>query len=226
MLDDASQAQLDADLRKLLASIDQGLDPEKVRKRCVRIIERNEGTDSSQGKLVRSGWQVFWRQYHAIARGWFPDPRNADSLGTHNAQSADALLALIAELVRMAEEGTTTFLKEKFTSQVRDALGVYLSLRGYRVSAKGRHGSKRTGLPQGYTGQEKESASGWAKRFRVPGDALRKRLDRFRDESDRGYETVTNRGQRKPKYLYKLESVWPIIQSLQASNKRPSKKKS
>ena len=66
----------------------------------------------------------------------------------------------------------------------------------------------------------------WAKRFRVPGDALRKRLDRFRDESDRGYETVTNRGQRKPKYLYKLESVWPIIQSLQASNKRPSKKKS
>jgi hypothetical protein len=79
-------------------------------------------------------------------------------------------------------------------------------------------------LPEGYTGQELLTTSDLASLFGVDKDALRKRLERMRGESDRGWQEVRNRGQRKAHFVYQLETVWPIIRDLIASAKRPPKK--
>lgn len=60
--------------------------------------------------------------------------------------------------------------------------------------------------------------------FSVGKDALRKRLDRYR-QSDLGdgWKEQTERRPREPKYLYRLKAVRAIIEELRASSERPAK---
>lgn len=62
-----------------------------------------------------------------------------------------------------------------------------------------------------------------AEAFGVRKDALRKRLDRFREESLNGYKENEDRRPREPRYLYQLQAVRRIIEDLRASSERPAK---
>jgi hypothetical protein len=53
-----------------------------------------------------------------------------------------------------------------------------------------------------------------ATRFGLPLDALRKRLQRYRQDSDRGWKTAENRTARTEKYLYLVSSIWHIIEAM------------
>lgn len=58
----------------------------------------------------------------------------------------------------------------------------------------------------------------------VGGDALRKRLDRYRRSNLDGWKENEDRRPREPKYLYQLKRVRPIIDDLlRASSERPAK---
>jgi len=60
--------------------------------------------------------------------------------------------------------------------------------------------------------------------FGVPKDALRKRLDRYRQSNLwGGWKEQTERRPREPKYLYRLKAVRGIIENLRASSERPAK---
>lgn len=62
-----------------------------------------------------------------------------------------------------------------------------------------------------------------AEAFGVSKDALRKRLDRFREKNLNGYKENEDRRPREPKYLYQLQAVRVIIEDLRASSERPAK---
>jgi len=59
--------------------------------------------------------------------------------------------------------------------------------------------------------------------FSVGGDALRKRLDRYRKHNFDGWEQNKDRRPREPRYLYQLQAVKTIVEELRASGQRPAK---
>ena len=62
-----------------------------------------------------------------------------------------------------------------------------------------------------------------AEAFNVGKDALRKRLDRFREHKLDGWKENDDRRPREPKYLYQLGAVKTIVEELRASSQRPAK---
>ncbi len=62
-----------------------------------------------------------------------------------------------------------------------------------------------------------------AEAFNVGKDALRKRLDRFREHKLDGWKERDDRRPREAKYIYQLRAVRPIIDELCASSQRPAK---
>ena len=73
------------------------------------------------------------------------------------------------------------------------------------------------------------SVADLAKRYGIPKDALRKRLDRFRKTNHDCYKEVADgeRKPREPRYLYQLGAVRHIVQEMasgETSGKRPAKK--
>lgn len=62
-----------------------------------------------------------------------------------------------------------------------------------------------------------------AESFGLPTEALRKRLDRFRERNANGWKVNDDRPSREPKYLYRLRDVRAVIDELQASSQRPAK---
>jgi hypothetical protein len=61
-----------------------------------------------------------------------------------------------------------------------------------------------------------------AESFSVGKEALRKRLDRYREHKLDGWKKQDDRRPREPKYLYRLQDVKGVIQEL-ASSERPTK---
>ena len=61
-----------------------------------------------------------------------------------------------------------------------------------------------------------------AESFSVGREALRKRLDRYREHKLDGWKKQDDRRPREPKYLYRLQDVKGVIQEL-ASSERPAK---
>jgi len=59
--------------------------------------------------------------------------------------------------------------------------------------------------------------------FNMGKDALRKRLDRFRERNMDGWKENPDRRPREAKYLYRLKDVKGVIQELRASSQRPAK---
>lgn len=59
--------------------------------------------------------------------------------------------------------------------------------------------------------------------FGVPKEALRRRLDRFRERNLNCWKDNEDRRIREPRYLYKLKDVRAIIDELRASGERPPK---
>jgi len=59
--------------------------------------------------------------------------------------------------------------------------------------------------------------------FNVGKDALRKRLDRFREHKLNGWKETDDRRPREGKYLYQLQAVRTVIDELRASSQRPAK---
>jgi hypothetical protein len=56
-----------------------------------------------------------------------------------------------------------------------------------------------------------------AKRFGVPAEPLRKRLERFQKESDEGWVEVENRRRNQPRYLYRVGAVRHLVSGLRAA---------
>ena len=67
------------------------------------------------------------------------------------------------------------------------------------------------------------SPSRLAEIFRVNGDALRQRLNRYRARNGTGWKENEDRRPRESKYLYRLKDVRHIIDGLRASSERPAK---
>jgi len=59
--------------------------------------------------------------------------------------------------------------------------------------------------------------------FGVPKDALRKRLDRYREHNLNGWKENEDRRPREPRHLYRLKDIRGIIDELRASSQRPAK---
>jgi hypothetical protein len=59
--------------------------------------------------------------------------------------------------------------------------------------------------------------------FNLDKEALRKRLDRYRENRIDGWQENQDHGPREAKYLYRLRDVKGIIQELRASSQRPAK---
>ncbi len=62
-----------------------------------------------------------------------------------------------------------------------------------------------------------------AEAFGVSKDALRKRLDRFRNQNLNGWKENEDRRPREPGFLYQLKAVRGVIEDLRASSQRPAK---
>lgn len=62
-----------------------------------------------------------------------------------------------------------------------------------------------------------------AKKHGVDREALRQRLNRFRERSENGWKETDNCRPREPKYLYRSSAVMHIIEDLRASAKRTAK---
>lgn len=62
-----------------------------------------------------------------------------------------------------------------------------------------------------------------AEAFSLGKDALRKRLDRFREHKLDGWKERDDRRPREAKYLYQMQAVRTIIEELRASSQRPAK---
>jgi hypothetical protein len=107
----------------------------------------------------------------------------------------------------------------------REAIGPELPQTGREQTDKPKVPPAPVGLPAGYTGQELLTCSDLAGIAGVNKDVLAKRLERFRRESDCGYETITNKGRRKAQYVYHVDLVWHIVCDLKTSTKRRSKKR-
>ena len=74
------------------------------------------------------------------------------------------------------------------------------------------------------------SAAALARRFGVPGEPLRKRLERLRQRDHTCFVETDNPGSREAKYLYKVGRVRDVVlavrkASSETSSKRPTKKK-
>jgi len=62
-----------------------------------------------------------------------------------------------------------------------------------------------------------------AELFGLPEEALRKRLERYRQTNlDHGWEEIANRRANEPKYRYELRAVKHIIEDMLASSERPA----
>jgi hypothetical protein len=59
--------------------------------------------------------------------------------------------------------------------------------------------------------------------YGVGKDALRKRLDRYREKNFNGWKENEDRRPREPEYLYQLQAIKNIIEELRASRERPAK---
>lgn len=62
-----------------------------------------------------------------------------------------------------------------------------------------------------------------AENYNVGKDALRKRLDRYRNATVNGWKINEDRRPREPMYLYQLRAVKTIVEELRASSQRPAK---
>lgn len=62
-----------------------------------------------------------------------------------------------------------------------------------------------------------------AENFNVGKDALRKRLDRYRERTVNGWKVNEDRRPREPRYLYQLRAVKTIVEELRASSQRPAR---
>jgi|GEM_PF-3315955 len=85
------------------------------------------------------------------------------------------------------------------------------------------------GAPRRVPSGTKLDDEGWygadrlAEAFGVGKNALRKRLDRYRDRHQDGWKENENRRPREPQYHYRLKDVRHIIEDLRASSERPAK---
>ena len=62
-----------------------------------------------------------------------------------------------------------------------------------------------------------------AESFSVGREALRKRLDRYREHKLDGWKKQDDRRPREPSYLYQLRAVKTIVEELRASSQRPAR---
>lgn len=126
-LDQAAQAQLEADLERLFCTM-TGRSPVQhaaLRTEVLRVIA------SVEGKLIRPQWQDHWRSCGAVMTSGFDDDgHDAGAKALHEAE-ADALHNVFTELVRYVLDATTPHRKEKYVAQLAEALRDYFSLKGY-----------------------------------------------------------------------------------------------
>jgi len=69
------------------------------------------------------------------------------------------------------------------------------------------------------------SASQLAERYGLPLVRLSKSLERWRNKHHDGWEEIQDRRMNEPRYLYRVGSIWSLIQNLQLSDSRQTGKK-
>jgi hypothetical protein len=131
MLDDEGLRRLDRRLTELLSLLDRNPPNCDVETLVREIIQENEGTNP-HGKLIRTGWEDFYRRHKGVASGWFlvPIPENATQ------EAADALRAE-SDARRAVFEAMVTWVNEKPQQDDREGLRKqvwrYLKSRGVDV---------------------------------------------------------------------------------------------
>jgi hypothetical protein len=90
-------------------------------------------------------------------------------------------------------------------------------IRDEAARAERMHGKPAAATPSDPEPAAKLSPSDLARKHGVSGEALRKRLDRWRYEHDAGYHEVANPKRNEPKYLYDESAVMPVIDALKAN---------
>lgn len=127
----------------------------------------------------------------------------------------------------MEDEGDyrCTSCDRPLTENLIRPITTYRSGKEWQDVSALRNGTVDAGLRAASTPDEQ----GWythvrlAEVFDVPKEALRKRLDRFRDRTVDGWKVNEDRRSTEAGYLYSLKYVRSIIEELRASSKRPAK---
>ena len=118
------------------------------------------------------------------------------------------------------------------TSRAIQIITTYRRGERWRAIPNPQNGSGDVGLREAFPPDPaivRLDEQGWythdrlAEAFGVGKDALRKRLDRFRDHALNGWKTNEDRRPREAKYLYQLRAVMALIEELRASSQRPAK---
>jgi hypothetical protein len=168
------------------------------------LVGKNPPALRISERLLRPHWGEDWTIHRKVFSGWMEStPETEDD--------CDALYEFFTKAIPFAVESKADPVKRAQAIATLNTLEAYLSLRGYDFQNEAKND---VSLPHGLMGRELLSCGDLAKKFGVPKDALRKRLERFRAESGRGYETVENRGRRQAQYLYYFDAVEGIISEL------------
>jgi len=115
--------------------------------------------------------------------------------------------------------GTKADLREGIQLAVDEGRITYEEIVEFLDSLAPSPASPATGLdPEGWY-----TPTRLAEIYYVGKEALRKRLNRYREHNDIGWKENEDRRPRESKYHYRLRDVRQIIDSLRASNERPAK---
>jgi hypothetical protein len=127
----------------------------------------------------------------------------------------------------LAEEGEfrCTCCERRLSDATAQPILTYRRGEKWEVSKSSSESSEGTGLAdQKFDDQAWYPCTRLAAIYGVEKEALRKRLDRYRENNfDGGWKSNEDRRPREPKFLYKAGNVKSIIEDLRASSKRPTK---
>jgi DNA-directed RNA polymerase subunit RPC12/RpoP len=142
-----------------------------------------------------------------------------------------ALRSEYQEALDEDEEYRCTSCDRPLTNRTIQIITTYRRGEMWREISNPRDGLCDTGLREASSSSPSNIMldEGWythdllAKTFSVGKDALRKRLDRYREHALNGWEVNKDRRPREAKYLYQFRSVKTIVEELRASSQRPAK---
>ena len=178
----------------------------------VVVDEANKVLDGPMAPLLRRNWRERW-QIESSHKRFDAEtaPLRLRLYTSHfhckllRDDYCDVLYNVANRLVRLVEGATTPQRLSDFTKNAAKALAEYLGLVEITIPPVDVLNMDMDGYL---------SPRDIAKRFSVPYDALRQRLQHWRLNNRDGWIENFERSPRQAKYVYQPRSVWPIIQAL------------
>jgi transposase-like protein len=143
-----------------------------------------------------------------------------------------ALRSEYQEALDEDDEYRCTSCDRPLTNRTIQIITTYRRGEKWREISNPRDGLGDTGLREASSSSTSNvmiDEQGWythdrlAEAFSVGKDALRKRLDRYREHTLNGWKVNEDRRPREAKYLYQLRAVKTLVEELRASSRRPAK---